>query len=128
MEESTTVRPGQNGDRFKRPQTPEYHESTRLMEAEFRCRELQTRLEMAEQEIEALRSEAQLEKQRAESEKDDLIARFQDKEAWLLKATSEAIENQTMNNEHEFKEKMATFEQMLTKERLEFLEEKEEVK
>lgn len=61
VEESTTVRPGKNGDRFKRPQTPEYHESTRLMEAEFRFRELQTRLEMAEQEIEALRSEAQLE-------------------------------------------------------------------
>lgn len=57
-----------------------------------------------------------------------MIARCQDKEAWLLKATSEANENQTMNNEHEFKEKMATFEQMLTKERLEFLEEKEEVK
>ena len=34
----------------------------------------------------------------------------------------------TMNMEHEFKEKMATLEQMLTKERLEFLEEKEEFK
>jgi hypothetical protein len=122
------VRPDRNGDSLKRPQTPEYHESTRLMETEFRCRELQTRLEMAEQEIDALRHEAQREKQRTETEKDDLIARFQDKEARLLKATNEANENQTMNLEHDYKERIVNLEQKLSKERKAFQEEKEEYK
>ncbi|KAG7349352.1 hypothetical protein IV203_011949 [Nitzschia inconspicua] len=119
---------GQNGSHSKRRQKPEYHEATRLMETEFICREMQTRLKMAEQEIEALRKEAKREKERAQAEKEELISRFQDKESRLLKATSEENQNQTMHLEQEYKTKIETLEHTLSKERKDFKDEQEEFK
>ncbi|KAL3940614.1 MAG: hypothetical protein SGARI_000898, partial [Bacillariaceae sp.] len=123
-----TVSRQSNGDYTQSQPSPQYNDSIRLMESEFKCQELQTRLEIAEQEIEALRNQANRDKEKADTEKADLISQFQDKESRLLKATSEENQNQTLHLEQEYKARIQSLEQTLAKERMEHKDEQAEYK
>ncbi|OEU07910.1 hypothetical protein FRACYDRAFT_264790 [Fragilariopsis cylindrus CCMP1102] len=98
----------------------------KLLDAEFNCKELQIKLELANQEMEALRSQVQRDKEKAEIEKDELITQFTSKEVRLLQATSEENQNQTLLLEQEFSTRIQTLEQSLVKERQEAQEEQAE--
>jgi hypothetical protein len=100
----------------------------KLLDAEFNCKELQIKLELANQEMEALRSQAQRDKEKAEIEKDELITQFTSKEFRLLQATSEENQNQTLLLEQEFSSRIQNLEQSLVKERQETQDEQAEYK
>jgi hypothetical protein len=114
-----------------KPDTSKHIDETtkqELLDAKFNCKELQIKLELANQEMEALRSQAQREKEKAEIEKDELITQFTSKEVRLLQATSEENENQTLLQEQEFSTRIQNLEQSLAKERQESQDEQAEYK
>mmetsp|Transcript_18967 Transcript_18967/g.52914 ORF Transcript_18967/g.52914 Transcript_18967/m.52914 type:complete len:984 (-) Transcript_18967:48-2999(-) len=86
------------------------------------------KLEVAHKEIETLRNEARLEKEKAESEKEDLISQFHSKEVRLLQATSEENQNQTLILQQEYSAKIQHLEQLIEKERRESKDEQAEYK
>jgi hypothetical protein len=97
-------------------------------DADFNCIELQSQLLIAKQQIEALQNEAQRDKEKAQSEKENLFAQFQRKEARLLQATSEENQNQTLLLQQGYSAKIQNLEHLLVKERKESQEEQEEYK
>lgn len=99
-----------------------------LLKAEMNCQELKIQLEEAKQEIEALRNQAKRDKEKVQSEKEDLIAQFHSKEVRLLQATSEENQNQTLLLEQEYSAKIQNLENSLVTERKSSQEEQEEYK
>jgi len=100
----------------------------RLLEADLKFKELKSELEVAKQEIVALKNQAQLEIHKAQSEREDLIAKFHSKEARLLQATSEESQNQTLLLQQEYSAKIQSLENSLLEERKESQEEQAELK
>jgi len=98
------------------------------LEAEFNCNELQIKLDLANQQIEALRSQSQRDKEKAEVEKEDLISQFHSKEARLFQATSEENQTQMLLLEQEFSVRFQNLEQLLAKEQKESQDEQVEYK
>ena len=88
-----------------------------LLESEFNCKDLQLKLELAMQELNAVQAQSHREKQKVESEKDELIAQFHSKEARLLQATSEENQNQTLLLEQGFHFKIQSLEKLLSEEK-----------
>ena len=88
-----------------------------LLESEFNCKDLQLKLELAMQELNAVQAQSHREKQKVESEKDELIAQFHSKEARLLQATSEENQNQTLLLEQGFHFKIQGLENLLSEEK-----------
>ena len=100
----------------------------KLSEAESKCQELQKKLLEAENTIEALTKQAKCDKEKAQSEKDNLITQFHSKEARLLQATSEENQNQTLLLEQEYAAKIQNLEITLANERKESQEQHAEYK
>jgi hypothetical protein len=98
------------------------------LEPDFECTELQTQLLVAKREIEALQNQAQRDKEKGQSEREDLLAQFQSKEARLLQATSEENQNQTLLLQQECSAKIQNLEHSLVKERKVSQEEQAEYK
>jgi hypothetical protein len=99
-----------------------------LLEADLKFKELKSELEVAKQEIVALKNQAHLERDKAQSEREDLIAKFHSKEARLLQATSEESQNQTLLLQQEYSAKIQSLENSLVEERKESQEEQAELK
>jgi len=97
-------------------------------DADFNCTKLQTQLLVAEQQIEALQNQAQWDKEKAQSERENLYAQFQSKEARLLQATSEENQNQTLLLQQEYSATIQDLEHSLVKERKESQGEQAEYK
>uniref|UniRef100_A0A6V0ADG8 GRIP domain-containing protein n=1 Tax=Pseudo-nitzschia australis TaxID=44445 RepID=A0A6V0ADG8_9STRA len=109
---------------------PRANEDTeqKLSDAKFDHEELKLRLELANQEIEALQKQAQRDKEKAESEKEDLVSQFHSKEIRLLQATSEENQNQTLLLQQEHSAKIQHLEHLLGKERRQSQDEQAEYK
>ena len=99
-----------------------------LLKAEMNCQELKIQLREAKQEIEALRNQTTRDKEKVQSEKEDLIAQFHSKEVRLLQATSEENQNQTLLLEQEYSAKIQNLENSLVTERKSSQDEQEEYK
>lgn len=91
----------------------------KLPASDSNCTELQTQLVAAKQAIEGLKNQARRDKEKAQSEREDLIAQFHSKEARLLEATSEENQNQTLLLQQEYSSKIQKLEHSLVKERRE---------
>jgi len=102
--------------------------NTEPLKAERSCQELETQLQAAKQEIEALRNQARRDKEKAKSEREDLISQFHSKETRLLQATSEENQNQTLLLEQEYSAKIQNLQDSLLNERKASQEEQAEYK
>jgi len=116
-----------DGSSKKPPRTMKDTEQ-QLLEADSSCKELQTQLVVAKQEIEAIRNQAHWDKEKAQSEREDLIVQFHSKEARLLQATSEENQNETLLLQKDYSTKIQNLEHLLVKERKKSQEQQTEFK
>jgi len=100
----------------------------KMLDAEFHRKELQNQLEVAKQEIETLKYNAQRDKEKVETEREELIAQFHSRQVRLLQATSEENENQTIVLQQEYSARIQNLEHVLAKERKESQDEQSEYK